>query len=89
MLVLSRKMQEKTVIGGNVIVTVLDINGGRVRLGFEAPHDVSVYRHEVFVRIQRKEAASAPADAATVPPGLPVPSDVNSMEPCMPAEAAR
>ena len=47
MLVLSRKVGEQIVIAENVTVTVLEIRGGRVRLGIQAPADVPVHRREV------------------------------------------
>lgn len=57
MLVLSRKRQESVVVGGSTSfarllkVTVLEINGGTVRLGFEADADIPVHRTEVWERI--------------------------------------
>ena len=47
MLVLSRKSGECINIGGDIEVRVLDICGGRVRLGFSAPHDVNIRRQEI------------------------------------------
>lgn len=47
MLVLTRKAGESIVIGENVVVTVLEIRGGQIRLGVDAPRDVSVHRAEV------------------------------------------
>jgi carbon storage regulator len=58
MLVLSRKSQESVVVGGisavdpKLVVTVLGIQGGKVRLGFEVPVDVPVHRFEVWERIR-------------------------------------
>lgn len=52
MLVLSRKIQEEIVIGDNIRIKVIDVQGNRVRLGVEAPHDVPVHRAEVSHRIQ-------------------------------------
>ncbi len=48
MLVLSRKKNESIVINDNVVVTVIDIRGDKVRIGIEAPRDVSVHRQEVL-----------------------------------------
>ena len=56
MLVLSRKNSESIIVNDNVVITVIEILGNRVRLGIEAPHDVSVHRKEVWVAIQEKEA---------------------------------
>ena len=63
MLVLSRKTGESIIIGGTVEVTVTEIRGDRVRLGFKAPAEVSIHREEVYRRIV-KEQANTPA-----PPG--------------------
>jgi carbon storage regulator len=53
MLVLSRKRDEKIVIGENIVVTVVEIRGDKVRLGVEAPKEVSVHRQEVWDAIRR------------------------------------
>jgi carbon storage regulator len=64
MLVLSRKIQESVVVGGSdgferlLKVTVLEIGGGRVRLGFEVEKEVPVHRSEVWERIQRLQASA-------------------------------
>jgi len=58
MLVLSRKTEESVVVGGHerfepmLKVTVLEVNGGRVRLGFEADEGIPVHRQEVWERIR-------------------------------------
>jgi len=60
MLVLSRKRDEKIVINENIVITVVEIRGDKVRLGIEAPSDVSVHRQEVFEAIRRHLAAESP-----------------------------
>ena len=55
MLVLSRKKDEKIMIGENISIMVVEIRGDKVRLGIEAPRDVSVHRQEVFEAIKRRE----------------------------------
>jgi carbon storage regulator len=57
MLVLTRKRDEKIIIGDNITVTVVEIRGDKVRLGIDAPIEVPVHRQEVFDAIQRKQAA--------------------------------
>lgn len=47
MLVLSRKLGEKIVINGNIVLTVVKIDRNQIRLGVEAPKDVPVYREEI------------------------------------------
>jgi carbon storage regulator len=51
MLVLTRSINQSVIIGDNLIVKVLSIRGNQVRLGFEAPKDVSIYRNEIWERI--------------------------------------
>ena len=57
MLVLSRKKDEKIVIGDSNTLMVIEIRGDKVRLGIEAPRDVSVHREEVYEAIKRENAA--------------------------------
>jgi carbon storage regulator len=59
MLVLSRQRDESIVIGDNVIVTIVDVRGDKVRLGIEAPREVSVHRREVYEAIQRENQQAA------------------------------
>jgi carbon storage regulator len=47
MLVLSRKLGEKIVIGDNIVITVVKIDRNQIRIGIEAPHDIPVYREEI------------------------------------------
>lgn len=54
MLVLSRHRDESIVIGTDVVITVVDIRGDKVRLGINAPNNVPVHRQEVFEAIQRE-----------------------------------
>lgn len=54
MLVLSRKKDEKIVIGDHITLMVIDIRGDKVRLGIEAPKDVAVHRQEVYEAIQKE-----------------------------------
>ena len=51
MLVLTRKSGESIVIGDDVVITVLEIRGGQVRLGVEAPRDVVIHRSEVHEQV--------------------------------------
>jgi carbon storage regulator len=63
MLVLARKPGESVVIGNDVVITVLDVRGGQVRLGVDAPRSIQVHREEVYREISRANAeAVASAD---------------------------
>jgi carbon storage regulator CsrA len=78
MLVLSRKSNESVVVGGNdrcermLKVTVLEIDGSRVRLGFEVDSDVPVHRFEVWERIHAgpRRAGAGLLERKTMPVGL-------------------
>lgn len=59
MLVLSRTRDESIIIGDNVVVTVVDIRGDKVKLGIEAPQDVTVHRREVYEAIRRENQQAA------------------------------
>lgn len=54
MLVLSRKKDEKIMIGDSITLMVIEIRGDKVRLGIEAPKDVAVHREEVYDAIKRE-----------------------------------
>ena len=53
MLVLSRHVNERIMIGDDIVITVVDLTNQRVRLGIEAPADVTVHREEVYQAIER------------------------------------
>lgn len=60
MLVVSRRPGEKIMIGHEIVVTLLEIRGDKVRIGIEAPDVVPVHRQEVWASIQQEEKDSAP-----------------------------
>jgi len=63
MLVLSRQRDESIVIGDNVVVTIVDIRGDKVRLGIQAPGEIPVHRQEVYDAIQRENRKGGPVAA--------------------------
>lgn len=54
MLVLSRHRDESIMIGDEIVITIVDIRGDKVRLGIDAPQDIPVHRQEVYDAIQRE-----------------------------------
>ena len=64
MLILTRRSNETLVIGNNISITVLDIQGNQVRIGINAPKEISVHREEVYLRIQDENNALIEAKAA-------------------------
>ena len=69
MLQLTRKPGETIVIGENIRVSVIQIAGGAVRIGIDAPRDVSIYREEIWDAVKDENAAAASAPQA-LPEGL-------------------
>ena len=65
MLVLSRKRDESIIIGGNIVITIVDIRGDKVRLGINAPAEISVHRKEIHDALQREREQSTPSAPAT------------------------
>lgn len=59
MLVLSRHRDESIMIGDDVVVTIVDIRGDKVRLGIDAPQNIPVHRQEVYEAIQRENRKAA------------------------------
>ena len=69
MLVLSRQRDESIMIGDNIVVTIVDIRGDKVRLGINAPTEIPVHRQEVYEAIQRENLRASrlePGDAQDV-----------------------
>lgn len=66
MLVLSRQRDESIIIGENIVITVVDIRGDKVRLGIQAPTEIPVHRQEVYEAIQREQVKTQGGDTGTV-----------------------
>ncbi|KZY70171.1 carbon storage regulator [Oleiphilus sp. HI0071] len=62
MLILTRRVGETLMVGDDVTVTVLGVKGNQVRIGVNAPKDVSVHREEIYQRIQKEKAESEQSD---------------------------
>jgi carbon storage regulator len=63
MLVLTRRPGESIVVGENIVVTVIEIKGGQVRIGIDAPREVDVYREEIYEQVKQENlSAIAHAD---------------------------
>ena len=58
MLVLSRHRNESIMIGDDIVLTIIDIRGDKVRIGIEAPSDVPVHRQEVYEAIKSQQPKS-------------------------------
>ena len=64
MLVLSRHRDESIMIGDDVVVTIVDIRGDKVRLGIDAPQDIPVHRREIYEAIQRENQTASQLKAS-------------------------
>ena len=60
MLILTRRVGESLMIGDEMTVTVLGVKGNQVRIGVNAPKDVSVHREEIYERIQAEKSDNPP-----------------------------
>lgn len=67
MLILSRRLGEKLIIGEDVTVTILGVKGCQVRIGIEAPSDVRVNREEIYKRILKERATLGGTRVARLP----------------------
>ena len=65
MLILTRRVGEKLIVGGNVTLTVLGVKGNQIRVGIDAPREVKVYREEIYNKIQAEKEASVLNDSRT------------------------
>lgn len=72
MLILTRKLNEKVVIGDGIVISVVELRGDQVKLGIEAPKSVKVFRQEVYEAIQEENRRAA--GSAMELPGLQLPS---------------
>jgi carbon storage regulator len=70
MLVLSRQRDETIMIGDDIEVTVVDIRGDKVRLGINAPKEISVHRKEVYDAIRRENRSAAQVKPEDLPGGM-------------------
>lgn len=64
MLVLSRQLDESIMIGDDIVVTIVDIRGDKVRLGIAAPTEIPVHRQEIYEMMARETMEAAFAEAA-------------------------
>ena len=97
MLVLSRYRDESIYIGDDVVITVVDIRGDRVRIGVQAPSNVSVHRQEVYEAIKNesqggssrnRKAEQVPSSKSPVPtPSAPLGQELNKRKAKMSSEA--
>jgi carbon storage regulator len=62
MLVLSRKIDESIIISDNIEIKIIDIIGERVKIGIEAPKNVTIFREEISQKIKKNKMSSRPSN---------------------------
>ncbi len=62
MLVLTRKPGESIVIGNDVVITVLEVRGGQIRIGIDAPREVAVHRAEIYRQVMSENRAAVQSE---------------------------
>ncbi|AEC17585.1 carbon storage regulator CsrA [Gallibacterium anatis] len=55
MLILTRKVDEKLLIGDDITISVLEIRGNQVKIGVDAPKDVAIYREEIYHKVKETQ----------------------------------
>ena len=58
MLVLTRRPGESIVVGEDIVITVIEIKGGQVRIGIDAPRNVDVYREEIYEQVKQENLSA-------------------------------
>ncbi|MDR0502417.1 MAG: carbon storage regulator CsrA [Treponema sp.] len=66
MLILSRKLNEKVIIGDDITISIIEVRGDQVRIGIDAPKKIKVFRQEVFEAI-KEENKAASVSASVIP----------------------
>jgi len=75
MLILSRRVNEKIVIGDDIVVSVIEVRGDQVKIGIDAPRNVKVFREEVFEAIQNENKRAAEGSSAARLPAIDIPPE--------------
>jgi carbon storage regulator len=66
MLVLTRKLKESIMIGDDIEITIVSIDGEQVKIGINAPKHVEIHRKEIYLDIQKSNQEAAQSSSATI-----------------------
>ncbi|URT70523.1 carbon storage regulator CsrA [Cytobacillus firmus] len=66
MLVLTRRLQESIMIGDDIEISILSIEGDQIKLGISAPKNVDIHRKEIYLSIQQENSSATQTDAGAI-----------------------
>ncbi|MCC3648565.1 carbon storage regulator CsrA [Cytobacillus oceanisediminis] len=66
MLVLTRRLKESIMVGDDIEISILSIEGDQVKLGISAPKNVDIYRKEIYLSIQQENSSATQTDANAI-----------------------
>ncbi len=67
MLMITRRAGERVIVGGNIVITLVEVSGQTARIGIEAPKSMPIFREEIWVEVMRENEAAAQAASAKLP----------------------
>ena len=71
MLMITRRAGERVIVGGNIVITLVEVSGQTARIGIEAPKSMPIFREEIWVEVMRENEAAAQAASAKLPDIVP------------------
>ncbi len=77
MLILTRKLGERIIIGDYIVVTLLEIKGAQAKIGIEAPKNITVHRHEIYERIKEENIGSSDVNDADLSEAISLLKTIN------------
>ncbi len=66
MLVLTRKVGEKINIDDNIVIKIVEISRGKIRIGIDAPENITILRHEIYKKVQKENVDASKADRDSI-----------------------
>ncbi len=67
MLMITRRAGERVIVGGDIVITLVEVSGQTARIGIEAPKSMPIFREEIWVEVMRENEAAAQAASAKLP----------------------
>ena len=67
MLMITRRSGQRVIVGGNIVITLVEVSGQTARIGIEAPKSMPIFREEIWVQVVRENEAAAQAASAVLP----------------------